>query len=297
MPASAPRGFLETALRRSLEAEVRAFKPGNVSLDSPGHDMTARDFLLSAELCAPILVRPVSDAGADLGARVLEAVRVTRERVGCNTNLGMLLLCAPLALAAVGATQAFPERRLRERLERVLSRQGAEAAAAVFEAIRHAAPGGLGRSERFDVHAGRPPADLIAAMRYAAPRDRIARQYAEGFAEVFELGLPVVRERLRVGATLEWAALCCYLAWLGRFPDTHILRRHGVETARRVRERARELHHRLPGGNIPDHKFTDALREFDRDLKQARVNPGTCADLTAASLFSALLTNRGKPSS
>ena len=284
---SLPRsGFLEAALRRCMEAEVRAFKPGNVSLDSPGHGMTARDFLASAEVSAPILARP----GKGLGGRVLEAVRATQARVGCNTNLGILLLCAPVALAAEGVAGPLSEARLRQRLKAVLAGLGKEDAAAIFEAIRVAAPGGLGHSERFDVQE-RPPSDLLEAMRYAAPRDAIARQYAEGFADLFRLGLPVARQRLRTGATLEWAALCCYLEWLSRVPDTHILRCHGEEVACRVRVWGRELRCLLPDANIPAGDFARALGKLDRVLKQARINPGTSADLTAVSLLSALLTS------
>ncbi len=70
-------------------------KPGNVSLHSAGHDMRAQQFLDSARASAPALFDP----RAGVGARIEAAVRATRAVAGCNTNLGILLLCAPLARA------------------------------------------------------------------------------------------------------------------------------------------------------------------------------------------------------
>nr|WP_294553672.1 triphosphoribosyl-dephospho-CoA synthase [uncultured Rhodopila sp.] len=83
--------FLEACLE-----ELAAPKPGNVHIHAPGHRMTVEDFARSAEVSAPLLCRP----GAPLGRRILDAATATRQAVGQNTNLGILLLCAPLAMAA-----------------------------------------------------------------------------------------------------------------------------------------------------------------------------------------------------
>jgi hypothetical protein len=87
--------FLEACLE-----ELAAPKPGNVHVHAPGHRMTVEDFVRSAEVSAPLLCR----AGAPLGRRILDAATATREAVGQNTNLGMLLLCAPLAMAGERAS-------------------------------------------------------------------------------------------------------------------------------------------------------------------------------------------------
>jgi triphosphoribosyl-dephospho-CoA synthase len=79
-----------------VEACLEELAAGNVHVHAPGHRMTAEDFVRSAELSAPLLCRP----GAPLGRRILDAATATREAVGQNTNLGILLLCAPLAMAA-----------------------------------------------------------------------------------------------------------------------------------------------------------------------------------------------------
>ncbi len=76
--------------------EIEAPKPGNVHVFADGHGMSVRDFLMSAEAAAPGLSTPSSP----VGARILAAVEATFAAVGMNTNLGIILLCAPLAAAA-----------------------------------------------------------------------------------------------------------------------------------------------------------------------------------------------------
>ena len=122
--------------RAACEAELDALKPGNVHRHAEGHGMTVADFVRSAEVSAP----HIADHRLGVGARVLAAVEATRAACGQNTNLGILLLAAPLAAAAEA------EGGLREALDRLLAGLDREDAVAVYAAIRLAAPGGLGRS-------------------------------------------------------------------------------------------------------------------------------------------------------
>ncbi len=103
------RKALENAYLRACEVEIEAPKPGNVSLESPGHDMCADDFIASAKVSVGALTAP--DLG--LGERVYQAVAATRQKVSCNTNLGIILLCAPLFHAA---HSPMSSRRLRASL-------------------------------------------------------------------------------------------------------------------------------------------------------------------------------------
>jgi triphosphoribosyl-dephospho-CoA synthase len=251
--------------------ELAAPKSGNVHVFADGHGMTANDFQLSAEVSAEPLCRP----GAPLGERVLGAVTATRVAVGQNTNLGIILLCAPLAAAAelTGA--------LRSNLDAVLRGLTANDAADVFQAIALAAPGGLGEAERHDVREV-PKVGLLAAMAEAADRDRIARAYATGFGDIFDTGLAAL-ERTR--AEVWRPAVAVYLAFLSRFPDTHVARKHGVEAAEALRGEAEAFRIRLAAEAEP----LARLLAFDADLKSRGLNPGTSADLTVATLFAAKL--------
>lgn len=268
------------ALRRALMAELDAPKPGNVSLASPGHGMTATDFVRSADVVVPTLCTDQ----ATVGERIYAAVRDTRAAVGCNTNLGIVLLCAPLAHAALAP---HPGGDLRARLEAVLARLSVADAALAYRAIRLAAPAGLGSSAEHDVRE-EPAVSLQEAMSFAAPRDRIARQYATGYRDIFELGVPRFLEIREEEGGVAWAVLCVYLEFLARFPDSHVARKHGANTAEAVRREAAAVRDHLARERRD--VFHPALRAFDKRLKGAGINPGTTADLTVAAVFVALLT-------
>lgn len=268
------------ALRAACLAELDALKPGNVHRygtpgEGDGHGMTAADFEASAAVLGAVFAEP----GRGVGARILESVRRTQAAVGCNTNLGIVLLAAPLAAAA----ESDGGGGLRDDLVAVLERLSVEDAALAFQAIALADPAGLAESEAHDVRA---PArvDLRTAMAAAAGRDRIARQYDSGFADVFELGLPCLRDLEGRGWPAPWAAAGCYMSFLARFPDSHVARKFGGAEAEALRRRAEPLAEALLAAARPETRAS-ALLEFDRSLKAEGLNPGTSADLTVASLF------------
>ncbi len=263
-------------------AEVMALKPGNVHVHAAGHGMTVADFLLSAEVAAPEIARP----GAAVGERILRAVRATRAAVNCNTNLGILLLTTPLARAA----EMPPTRPLRDRVCAVLEDLSVEDAEAAYEAIRLASPGGLGRAAEHDV-AGPATVDLRTAMAAARSRDRIAAQYADGFRDVFEIG--VARARALDGKDAVSMAEAVYLDFLTAFPDSHVLRKQGEAVAAALMSEARELRRQL-AAEKSDAVRHDHLFAFDARLKWQGINPGTSADLTVASLFAHWLEDRGQ---
>ena len=268
--------------REACVADVTAFKPGNVSLASPGHGMTADAFLRSADASAPHMAR----AGIRLGRRVWLSVSATRSAVGCNTNLGIVLLCAPLIQAAMD----FPRHGLRDAIDLVLDAADAADGDAVFAAIRLAAPGGLGEVAEHDV-ATRCRVRLTEAMHAAAAGDAIARQYANGFADLFDDAVPALaREFGRTGAVAP-ALTGLFLHLLSRHPDTHIRRKHGAAAANRVMQRAAEVR-RDCAVAANDHTAYAALRTFDGELKRHGLNPGTTADLCVASLLMYRLLTR-----
>jgi triphosphoribosyl-dephospho-CoA synthase len=264
--------------------ELEAPKPGNVHTYAPGHGMTTAQFEHSAAAAAGPLCAP----GARVGARIRRAVEATIGAVGINTNLGIVLLCAPLAAAADLALPSIASRGgngwgLRDALIRVLDDLDRGDAVDAFAAIVQASPAGLGRAERHDVSAP-PHVSLKEAMTEAADHDRVARQYATGFADVFDLGMP-----LHAAATARWsdprfATLAVYLGFLSRFPDSHILRKYGAGTAAEVCQTAQKFDALLGRAEDPE-GFLAELLDWDADLKASGLNPGTTADLTVATLF------------
>jgi triphosphoribosyl-dephospho-CoA synthase len=264
------------ALRRAFvaacRAELAALKPGNVHVHADGHGMTVADFSRSAEAAA----EPLCRIGSTVGARIREAVAASLAVVACNTNLGIILLAAPLIAAAESGRTT-----LREALAIVLEGLTVADAVDAYAAIAQAHPGGIGSAARQDVFSP-PTVTLREAMVLAADRDLVARQYVTGFAEIFAVGTTRLEASRRQGAAAEWATTLVFLDFLAGFPDSHIARKFGLETARSVQREAADLRLILP--DDPAAAFP-ILLGFDSDLKRRGLNPGTSADLTVASVL------------
>ncbi len=272
---------IAAAFIRACDAELAALKAGNVHRFSAGHGMEVAHFEAAARAAAP----HVGCAGARLGTRIEGAVAASLAATGLNTNLGIVLLCAPLALAA---ERGGP---LRDGLRAVLDDVDAADAEATFRAIAAARPGGLGRHESHDVTAP-PRIGLIEAMALAAERDRVARQYTSAFADVFELGLPrlaALAEAAPEAGAEEAGAEAVHLAFLAAFPDSHIARKFGPEAAAAVRREAMDVAAKVDFTAKAARRHPPLLA-FDASLKRRGLNPGTTADLTVATLFAAALT-------
>lgn len=256
--------------------EVLSPKPGNVSPGREFADASVRDFLNSARASAPEL--GLSDA-RPLGQTILKAVEATRAVVNHNTNLGIILLIAPLAAVPAGIS-------LKDGITDVLNATTVDDSRLVYQAIRFAQPGGLGDVVEQDLH-DEPTVNLQACMRLAADRDMIARQYANGFDDILTRGVLWLQE-----STEHSAAQPQHIAWLAvrllaEFGDSLIARKCGQEMSDLVRRKACEV---LDSGWPIAHDSAGRFAEFDALLRADgnRRNPGTTADMVAAILFSAL---------
>jgi triphosphoribosyl-dephospho-CoA synthase len=250
---------------------------------SPGrhfHDTRYEDFLASAVAIGPALAA----AGENpLGTTIRRAVEATLRWTRSNTNLGIVLLLAPLARAALRQGAAG----LRERLRTVLAATTVTDAGEVYAAIRRARPGGLGEAKAEDV-AGAPTVSLRDAMALAAERDAIAREYVTDFALTFETGVPAVLAARREGLAWSDTVVEAYLALLDAAPDTHIARKLGAADAAAISLQAREV--RAAGGTrSPEGRRALALLDAELRDERNRRNPGTTADLTCAALFVVIL--------
>lgn len=256
--------------------EARARKPGNVAPGRPFNDMTYNDMIKSAE----VIVEPFDRAlELGVGGTILTAIERTRLAVGKNTNLGIVLALAPLASVADGDS-------IRTGVKRVLDRLTVEDARLAYQAIRLAAPGGLGTSDDQDV-ALPPTVTLLEAMTIARDRDLIARQYADCYADVFDSLDRVFKPAIDRGLSIERAVVFTYLNSLSRRVDSLVIRKRGEREANEVSRRARLILDASPEADRPDEAL---LNDFDAWLREAGAgrNPGATADLIAAVLYVAL---------
>lgn len=280
------------AVELACRLEATAPKPGNVSPGRPFADTTYEDFVASAAA----IRAPMAAAGArNLGDTIWLSVEATSRTTCANTNLGIVLLLAPLARAAAQLSEsswppAVGERMRSWRLElrRVLMETTVDDARSAYRAIRLAHPGGLGSAADQDV-AREPTVTLLEAMQRASDRDGIAREYATAFETTFQRGVPALLTARGDGLTWNDALIETFLAILVAAPDTHIARRGGEERARHVSALARDA---LRAGGVRSEGGKQAIAAMDTALRDARnvANPGTSADLTAAAAFVVLLT-------
>ncbi len=271
---------LQELYRQACEVDVQAFKPGNVSVYAEGHDMTVADFRVSAEVSA----EPLCNPDYSLGEKIYYAVKATREAVGCNTNLGIILLCAPLIQAIRYRPSGLT---LRQAVSKVIAGTTIEDADWVFKAITLASPGGLGKSDQQDVNE-QASVTLAEAMKIASEKDRIALQYATDYQDIFNFLLLRYNIGLDRWADRNWAAVSAYADMLSRFPDSHIERKYGDQYSERVATGMAQLSEELFKTDNPE-QIKPLLFALDQELKLCSINPGTTADMIVATVFTAFL--------
>jgi len=260
-------------VRYACLLEVCARKPGNVHREAAFDDLDHNDFIKSADIIAP-LFEHTSDRG--VGPTILEAVRATQTEVGKNTNLGMILLLAPLAAVPL-------DQPIFEGIGETLEGLTVEDSRCVFEAIRVASPGGLGDVPQQSI-CGEPTLPLVRIMELAKDRDNIALQYTNEFDDILHYGLEQLAMELGFVDRWENSIIRLHLKLMAHLPDTLIARKCGRELAEEAALRARTVLE----SEWPDYEISwGILTEFDEWLRADghRRNPGTTADFVVACLY------------
>ncbi len=263
--------------------EVSAEKPGNVTRRKDFDDTCFLDFIISAAAIGPAFRRA---ANSQVGEIILSAIRATRRFVGVNTNLGIVILLAPLAKAA-GLDRGDG---LRPAVRSVLKKLTVDDTRLAYEAIRLARPAGMGTVKQFDLRETDIGVTLGEAMEQARDRDAVAREYVTDFEITFEIGLTALERIMDQGVGISAAIVQTFLSILAKVPDTLIARKNGMAVAVDVSDRAGLV---LKQGGIFSKKGQEEIEKFDLSLRNEKhnLNPGTTADIVAAALFVYLVEN------
>ncbi len=300
--------YLKKAFFKAGSLDVKVIKPGNVFMQSPGHGMLAKQFIESLEAIIPLLF----DSHYTLGQKIEYSVNASFEVAKCNTNLGIILLCAPIieALLKVQKNNVKSEVNYASNFEsflinlrRTLKNSSVEDTQAVFRAIKKANPGGLGENEFADVRF-ETDRHLLEAMKLGAKKDFIAKQYITFYEDIFnqEIILSIRKNNLNKEKLIR--GISCkndldkfvqkiYFNWLIMFLDSHISRKFGENLAKAVNNEARnflldkkfiEVDSKIKNVNIREPSEKQLLY-WDYSLKMRKINPGTSADLTVCTLF------------
>ena len=281
--------------------EVTAPKPGNVHRGADFEDVTFSDFLISAVAIGEVFDR----VDLSIGQSVLQAVKQTEAFVGTNTNLGIVLLLAPLVAAVRKAAERGKKQLTSELVAECLSAVTASDGRLVFDAIALAKPAGLREVAMYDVNQSQGEVNLLAAMEFAADRDSIAKQFTNGLADVFGLGQRLLSQGRGLFEDLNSAIVFVHVAWMAQQPDSLIARKLGLPVAQQAMQmaqkavdvvfesdafKANQQGQSVGVDETTLEQFWKLVAELDFWLRSDGHlrNPGTTADLVAATLFVAL---------
>ena len=261
-------------------------KPGNVHRTRDFPDMEFEDFVISGIVIGDTIREACSDVDIDnprLGRYILQAVSETDRWIKNNTNLGIVMMTTPIAVAAV-ISDSFDD--IRQNVKLLMCNTSVDDACDLYDAINIADAGGMGDQDEYDVASESAKEELrennqtmYDVLKISAPWDVLAREMTSDMPAVFEIGYPTYHE-LKESKSKNDACVLTFLTILSQVPDTLISRKYGSDEALKISMMTRDL---LNLKNDSD--FWDKVKDFDEFLYKNKYNPGTTADLTAASIF------------
>ncbi len=259
-------------------------KPGNVDRCHDFSDIGFHHFLASAVSSYPVFRKAAQGLGRP-GSLILEGVQAWRTwNLSSNTHFGSLVLMIPIALAAGTASREGGD--LEEELAGILGGttvqdaidfyRAFESAGArvteveLFSLLDRGSENALCQSEK----------TLLELMRLSMGHDIVAREWATNYRRSFLLAKRLAEQTEKFG--LNECVVRTFLEALAEVPDSLISAKFGPEKARQV---SRQAALALADSTL------ETARQMDCDLLSQDINPGSTADLIAASLFISLLRN------
>ena len=267
--------LLKNSYLFACQKDVEIIKPGNVNINSPHKDTSAKDYMLSSVNSShQLFVKDIS-----LGDRVLNSIIETKKETKVNTNLGIVLLCAPIIHALINYNQTG----LKEAIILTIDESSKDDTVKICEAINITNPGGLGKSGKFDTKS-LPRMKLRDIMNYSSSYDRISYQYSHNFVDILDFIVPRISFHIGNKQSLDISLSLTYMEILSRIPDSHISRKFGDKIAKKTSNNASDLLKILDRESSPDY-IANELINLDYEYKKKGINPGTTADLLVAGLM------------
>jgi triphosphoribosyl-dephospho-CoA synthase len=288
-------------------------KPGNVHRFRDFEDTKYEDFLAASVTFGKHLEDlamkgvqhkegKISWDQINLGQNIFEAIKESDFfYLGGNTNLGIILLLAPLSIAA-GMTLKDENGNffcdvmaLQNNVIEVMINSTIDDAVHVSNGIAYISPGGLGNVDKFDVtnpnirdELESTNTTLVKLMGECKDRDNICFELALGYPIAFGKGIKTLEEAMIRTDDINLAIIDTYLEILASYPDTLIKRKFGAKKAMEIATRASAI---INLGGASTIEGRRELEEFDIELREEeeKINPGTTADLVAAIVFVYLL--------
>lgn len=275
-------------------------KPGNVHRTQDFPDMVFEDFLISGVVIGDTMKKAAQKGikygeihdsldKIEIGKLIKEAVLETDKWVANNTNLGIIMLLTPLS-AAAGMSSDIDE--IQDNVDHIMRATTPYDAVNLYDAINIADAGGMGEKDELDV--GNDDAkkqlmdkgiNMFDVLDLSSQWDMLAYELTRTLPITFEIGYPTFKGVKETNG-INKATVQTFLTILSIYSDTLIARKYDVETAQKVSEDANLI---ISEGGILTDNGIEMVIDFDKDLVEKNLNPGTTADLTASSVMVALL--------
>jgi triphosphoribosyl-dephospho-CoA synthase len=302
---------ISRCLELAILLEASANKPGNVNRTTGFENTRYEHFLASA-----VAIAPSFECAAERGALVsqgeihvsdVEIGRIIKDGImnvnawqrGGNTLLGTAILLLPIAVAA-GMTPTeeniFEISKLRENVKLVVESTTPEDAVNVYDAIKNANPGGLGKVSELDTNDPdskkrilNERISLFQIFQISSKYDTVCSEWVNNYPITFDVAYPFLMKQIRETRDLNVATIHTFLKILAEYPDTFIARKVGVGKAQEVSLNAEEV---IKLGGLRTSQGRESLRGFDQMLRKSSnlLNPGTTADIIAATLALTVLS-------
>jgi len=267
--------------------EVSSFKPGNVHRYRDFSDIKYHHFLTSGIAFGDVIYKAAQDS-KNIGKYIKMAVIQSRRWSPSNANLGIIMLHVPIAMGA-GNINNFDSSKLRKEMIRLSKNTTVEDSLNVYDAISIAMPNLNPPKRGPDVKEEDAKKRLIEenmtlyhVFKISSEWDNISKEWTEGFKISFE-GYELLKNYYLEERDINWAITKTYIHLLSKYPDTLIARKNNLEISKEVSKIAMEIRNN-------GYKKED-IEKFDSYLSKDgnRLNPGTTADIVAASLMIFLL--------
>ncbi len=277
-PDPSPDRVAQCAMLAMLFELSSSPKPGNVDRCHDFSDIGFHHFLTSAVSAYPVF-RKAAQGKRSVGSLILEGVLAWQTwNLSSNTHFGSLVLMIPIAIAArrPGELQA----ELADVLEKTTVIDAIDFYCAFQKAkARVAEVDNFSLNDRnWQKTVSDSGNTLLDLMRLSSRHDIVAREWSTNYERSFLLADRLAEKIDRLG--LNDCVVRTFLEALAEVPDSLICAKFGEEKAHQVSEQAGEA--------LLDVTLGKA-RELDCDLLAQDINPGSTADLIAASLFISLL--------
>ncbi|TFG27820.1 MAG: hypothetical protein EU532_06650 [Promethearchaeota archaeon] len=234
----------------------------------------------------------------NLGVFFKEAVNeMIRWQRGGNVVLGHILILAPLSAAAAICLKKKQKsfENFKFNLNKLIDDSTVDDTINLYEAIRMCNPGGLGTTRKYDIldddsirQIKEEDIKLKKIFEISKEYDSISLEYSHGFKIILDQGLPYYFENFNSNRDVNIATVDTFLKILAEHPDTLIIRKSGLDSAKSVSKKAEEI---LKQGGISSERGLKLAKQLDLELheKKGKLNPGTTADIVAGIIFCALI--------